>query len=362
MSDEDEAKTVPLPRENPDLVGHEGAEQALLAAWHSGRMPHAWLLAGPRGIGKATLAFRMARFVLAAEEGGLFGPAETDLSLPADHSVFRRVARGAHPDLQIGEPSWNEKKKCFRTEITVHETRALGDFLHLTPAEGGWRVVVVDSADDMNRNAANALLKVLEEPPARALLLLVSHAPGRLLPTIRSRCRRLDLKALPEATVASLLRRHRPDLNQTDAALLARLAGGSIGRAIELGGKDGADLFREVAALLLELPRLDGLALHRLGDRLGRAGGDGAFRTAAEFLSWWLARLVRAGSVGQVPDEVLPGEEACIRRLLSARRLDQWLELWDKVTRLLARTESANLDRKQVWVAAMLDIAGHARA
>ena len=349
-----DAPAVPEPRANPDLVGHEAAERTLLRAWTSGRLPHAWLIAGPRGIGKATLAFRFARFVLAGG-GGLFGAADDLFVEPAD-PVARRVASGGHADLRTLQRTFNEKRDRLRSEIVIDDVREVGAFLRLTPAEGGWRVVVVDNADELNRNAANALLKVLEEPPARALLLLVSHAPGRLLPTIRSRCQRLALAALPEATVAGLLARYRPDLDAVDAAALARLAEGSIGRAVELGAAGGLDLYRAVAGLMLGLPRLDSATLHGLGDRFNRPDGEVAFRTAAGLLGRWLGRMVHAGAAGAAPSEVLPGEADCMRRLLAARGLDQWLELWDKIGRLFARTESVSLDRKQVWVTAFLEI------
>ena len=196
---------VTPPRERLKLVGHGEAEQTLLSAFQSGRLPHAWLISGPRGIGKATLAYRFARFLLnGGSEGGLFGGPD-DLSVPAESSVAHRVAAQAHPDLRVVERTANERTGKLRTEIVVDDVRDLSHFLRLTPSDGGWRIAIVDAADEMNRNAANALLKILEEPPDRAVLLVVSHAPGRLLPTIRSRCRKLVMKPLP--------------LDQTDALI-----------------------------------------------------------------------------------------------------------------------------------------------
>ena len=191
---------APPPRGNPDLLGHEAVEAELRRLFDSGRMPHALLLSGPRGIGKATLAFRLARFVLAQGGGGeqagpsLFGDdsgggedaGSTGLATPPESGTFRRVASGGHADLLTVERSYDPSRRRLRGEIVVGDTREIGAFLRLTPADGGWRVVVVDGADEMNRNAANALLKILEEPPRRALLLLVAHSPGKLLPTIRS--------------------------------------------------------------------------------------------------------------------------------------------------------------------------------
>jgi DNA polymerase III subunit delta' len=250
-ADEDVAEIepgeVPEPRANPFLTGHDDAEARLLEAFVAGKLPHAIILGGPRGIGKATLAFRLARFLLAqpATSAGtdLFGapPAPpTTLALSPEDSVFKRIAAGGHADLLTVERGVDPKRKDrLRSEIVVDDTREVANFLRLTAAEGGWRIVVVDSADDMNRNAANALLKILEEPPKHALLMLVSHNPGRLLPTIRSRCRKLPLKPLAEAEIVRLIGRYRPDIGYDDGRALARLAQGSIGRAPYLASASG---------------------------------------------------------------------------------------------------------------------------
>lgn len=351
-----EEVTVREPRANPLLVGHDGPVAELARALKSGRLPHAWLIWGPRGVGKATLAFRFARHVLAGRAG------EDGLSLDPGHPVFRRVASGGHADLLTIERGYDEKRERRRSEIVVDDVRRIGDFVHLTAAEGGWRVIVVDSVDEMNRNAANALLKVLEEPPAHTLLLLVSHAPGGLLPTIRSRCRRLGLGPLPEAVVGELLRRYRPDLPAEDAAVLARLGEGSIGRALELAEQGGLELYRQVGGLLMNLPKLDTQGVHAMAEKFGRSGGETAFRTAADLLVWWLGRMIRTGATGVTPAEVVPGEAAAMNRLLQGRSLDRWLELWEKTSGLFARTESVNLDRRQVWVAALLEIEVLARS
>ncbi|GIK96172.1 MAG: DNA polymerase III subunit delta' [Alphaproteobacteria bacterium] len=345
-----ETTTAPEPRSNPLLLGHDAALRDVAQCLRSGRVPHGWLICGPRGVGKATLAYRFARHVLAGAAGA------DDLALDPGHPVFRRTASGGHPDLLTVERGYDEKTEKRRKEILVADVRQIGSFVHMTAAEGGWRVIVVDSVDEMNRSAANALLKVLEEPPSRTLLLMVSHAPGRLLPTIRSRCRKLALSPLPDALVTELLDRYRPDLPRADAAALARLAEGSIGRALELAELGGLDLYRRLGGLLLTLPRLDGQALHQMADKLSGKNADTAFRTAAELLSWWLGRMIQSGATGRPPAELLPGEADCMARLLRAASLDRWLELWEKTTRLFARTESANLDRRQVWVSAFLDI------
>lgn len=355
--------TLPRPSDNPELIGHDGAEAAFLDAWNSGRLPHAWLICGPRGIGKATLAYRIARFVLAGGDGdgGLFGPPQ-NLATSPEHPVFRRIAANGHADFKVVERGWaDDKQTRLRSEIVVEDVRGVGGFLSLTPAEGGWRVVIIDAADEMNRSSANAVLKVLEEPPRRALLLLVSHSPGRLLPTIRSRCRRLNLPPLAETRVLELLQRHRPDLAAADAAALSRLAEGSIGRALALAGEGGLDLYREMIDLLSRLPRLDVVALHAFGDRVAKAGASDSFRTLTELFGWWLARLVRTGGEGGPVAEVVAGEEAVMRRLLAAGRLDQWVEVWEKITHLFNRADAVNLDRKQVVLNAFLTVERQSR-
>jgi DNA polymerase III subunit delta' len=365
----------PSPRENPDLAGHENAESTLSDAFESGRMHHAWLLCGPRGIGKATLAFRFARYVLsgggAGEEpapaaGSLFGddlPVETGggLFVSPQNPVFRRAASGGHADLLTVERGLNDQGKP-RTVIVVDDVRGVGSFLRLTSAEGGWRVVVIDSADEMNISAANAVLKVLEEPPARALLLLVSHNPGYLLPTIRSRCRRLIVKPLGDGVVSDLLEKYRPDIAPGDAAELARLSEGSIGKALTLAGEGGLDLYRTVIGLLETLPNLNVSDLHDLGTKLARPGADAAFRTVSDLLRWWLGRLIVLAAGGNQPWMAeATAELDLMKRLAGAAPLERWLEVWEKINHLFGRVDTANLDRKQVILNVFLFLEGVAR-
>jgi DNA polymerase III subunit delta' len=353
---------APAPRANPDLFGHAAAEAALAGQITAGRLPHALLLCGPRGIGKATLAFRLARYVLAygAGEGatpalGLLGDGEggggSGLATPPESGAFRRVASGGHADLLTVERAWDPRRRRLRGEIVVDDTREVAQFLRLTPAEGGWRVVVVDGADAMNRNAANALLKILEEPPRRALLLLVAHSPGRLLPTIRSRCRRLALASLAPAIVRQLLARYRPDLPEPQAEALASLADGSIGRALDLAAAGGVELHRSLVALLSREAGLDPLAVHAFADRLARADADDSYRAVADLLAQLLAGLAVAAA--GAPEAAA---ETPLRRLAGRAPAAHWARLRGDIEENFARTDGLNLDRKQAILTAFFAI------
>ena len=343
---------VPHPRLNPYIIGHEAAERDYLRAWSGGRLAHAWLIGGARGIGKATLAYRMARYALAQrpESDGpdLFGaPAPPrNLQMSAEEPVFRRVAALGHGDFRAVERGWSDAKQTKRrASILVEDVREIGGFLSMTPSEGGWRVVIVDAADEMNTSAANAVLKVLEEPPERALLFLIAHRPDRLLPTIRSRCRRVDLRPLTEAQVRALLNRYQPSLAPGEVNALAQLADGSIGRALELADEGGVELFADLMSLLGDLPKLNITRLHALSDKALK--GE-AFRTLSDLLAWWLARMVAAGERGIASAaEVAQGERELVARMRSAAPAAAWAETWSAINQLAARTDGLNLDKKR---------------
>jgi len=316
---------VPHPRETTAFFGHADAEAELLAAYRSGRMPHAWLIGGPRGIGKATLAYRVARFVFCHPDPAAAAVQNaTSLAVAPDHPVSRRMAAQAKPDLLILERTPTESG-TLRQVITVEEVRRTISFFGTTAAEGGWRVCIVDAADELQfPQASNALLKVLEEPPARGLFLLISHFPGRLLPTIRSRCRRLEMRPLyPDdlgrATASALSRDVDDEIRAVAAA-----ADGSVAHAAQLIQGSAMAVRQQVLDLLSALPALDPLALHVLGDMLGRSDGN-AFMTFVDTLREWLA--------GQLADG--RGEIA---------RLARVAEVWEKLNRAARDVEVFNLE------------------
>jgi DNA polymerase-3 subunit delta' len=317
---------APHPRMTFAFHGHAAAEQQFLAAYRGARMPHAWLIGGEPGIGKATLAYRMARFVLAHPD-----PAAADvqaahtLSVSTDNAVARRIVAQGHSDLLVLERTVGDTGK-MRTQIAVDDIRHTVKFFGSTAGEGGWRVCIVDSAEELNREGANRLLKILEEPPARSLLIVVSRAPGRLLPTIRSRCRRLVLRPLSEADViAAAAQALGLEADDPQLVRAAELAEGSVARAIALYDGPLLALRERIAGLLARLPDTDPHALHALGDSLGRAD-DGAMETFTDAVRQWLGVRVERG-----------GEP---------RKLAQFAEAWEKFNQAAADVDTYNVERK----------------
>lgn len=338
--DEEEAPPGIPPRENPDLVGHETAEAQLARSFRSGRMHHAWLITGPPGIGKATLAFRLARWIFA---GKAKGGVEPSLFLKPTHPMFRMVASGGHPDLRVLKREPHEKTGKMRSEISVEQARKAIEFLQLTPALGGWRIVIVDPVDDLSTAAANSLLKALEEPPSRGLFLLVNHAISRALPTIRSRCQRLVLQPLAPQSVEAIVGKSLPDLPPAEATELSRLSEGSPGKALALAAAGGLELLHEMQAVLARLPQMDAMALDRFAESAARKGED-AVASLRDLLLWWLAERIKSG-IGT-----------------GAGGLDRWARLWENTARLFERAEDKTLDRKQALLEIFYDIQATARA
>ena len=352
-----EAEDIPAPRCNGQLIGQEAAEETLRRSYQSGRLPHAWLFTGPRGVGKATLAYRFARFLLSRDEAtdDLFGSEEAGLALAPDHPVFRQVAAGTHANLTVLERRPDDKGKVQKV-IRVDDVRRANSFLQHTAARGGWRVVIVDSADDLNLNAANALLKILEEPPARVVIMVIAHAEGTLLPTLRSRCCRLPMPALAPEQLEKLIGAWYPGSAVSDRDLLVRLSDGSPGRAADLARNGGTELYREMLSVLSELPRPPAGALHAFADRLARGRDDSSFRTGMDLLRWWVAALARHGTVHATPGLIDTDEQRLIARLLEWRPANFWASFWERLGEHARGADRANLDRKQVVLAAFLEL------
>lgn len=335
------------PAANPSLLGHETAEQELLLAARSGRLHHGWLITGPEGIGKATLAYRFARFLLA---GG-----KTDsLDIPEDSPTFRRIAAGGHADLVVVERSLNTTGN-LRQEIVVDDVRRIGPMFRQTAAEGGWRIAIIDQADLMNENAQNAVLKILEEPPKGALLLLTASAPGRLLPTIRSRVRQLRLDPLPVPVLAKLLETHLPALTEGERYQLAALAQGSVGFALALHEAEGLIVYRELLALLSNLHNLPAKPLLDYAEKIGRKEADTTYKAMTRLFPDWLAGVARLCVTGEMTEQI-EGEGAPMVALAQQLGLERSLALWEKVRDLFNEAEGLNLDRKQAVLSALFAV------
>jgi DNA polymerase-3 subunit delta' len=327
MSGEEADSDIPHPRDTAQLFGHAEAEQTLLNAYRGGHIAHAWLIGGPRGIGKATLAYRMARFALANPDPSADTVQKAaSLAVPAEHPAARRISNQAHPDLLVLRRVINEKTGKLFQDIRVEDIRDAVPFFGSTAGEGGWRIAIVDSVEELNRSGENSLLKILEEPPPRSLLLLVSNAPGRVLPTIRSRCRLLTLRPLSGRDTAHAVAAatgrpaEDPELIEAIAA-----ANGSVGQALDLLDEGVLALRKKVTDLLGQLPAPDAQAMHALGDALGFSD-PAPLATFVDLVNDWLSQRIETSGDKQ--------------------KLVRIAEIWDRVNASARDVEEYNLERK----------------
>jgi DNA polymerase-3 subunit delta' len=328
----------PHPRETSRLTGQDAALAIAARAIRSGKPPGAWLISGAPGIGKATLAYRLARYLLVF---GASARGPEDLSVPPRDAATLQVSAGAHPGLLVLKRTYNDKTGKLRVDLTIDEVRRLANFFGMTSGAGGWRVAIVDTADDMNPNAANALLKMLEEPPSNAMLLLLSNAPGRLLPTIRSRCQRLQLRPLSDEVLLAELKTCLPSSNEKDRKALVQIAGGSLGLALRLSDGDGLDIARDAARLIDTAADPDIAAIVAVADRINRVT-DG-LDTLGTFLGASLSDRIRA------------------RARAGAPALDRWVAAWEAVNQTIERSTGLNLEPRQTLLSMSRALAGASR-
>lgn len=356
----DRLGSFPHPRHTHRLHGHQTAERTLGEAFTSGRMHHAWLLRGAEGIGKATLAYRFARFTLAdAMERDRMGGS---LEIAGDTRAARQVAALSHPNLLLIRRPWLYKEKRFAASIPIDEVRRLRSFLQLASEENAWRVVIVDSADELAGPAANALLKSLEEPPARMIFLLVSCEPGRLLPTIRSRCRTIDLAKLgpddlKRAVGDALGAADKDPIDDSYWPRLFSIADGSVRRALSISQGDGPKVYDRIEEVLALLPKVDWAAVHALSDELGATAAEQKYEGFLDMLLDVLARIIRAAAVGE-PDPRLKFAAT----LIPPGRLATFADVWETTVRDRAEVQALNLDRKTLILETISRLAAASRA
>jgi len=315
------------PRETFDWAGDTAHELAFLDALARGRLHHAWLVAGPEGVGKATFAYRAARRLLGAAAEPALGPLG---SAPGD-PVCRQIIQRAHPDLMVLQRDPEDGKA--RRNIPAEEARGLPEFFSKSPASAPYRVAIVDTADDLNVFGANAVLKTLEEPPPRGVLLLITHSPGGLLATIRSRCRRLRV-ATPEPEAARAFVADRAGVSNAQAGVLLAMAGGAPGAAVRLALEGGLEIDGQARALLNSLPRVDEAATQKIAD--GFRGAAGAIR-----FNLFLKRLaahIHTDAVHRTGD------------MAAALTNDRWAEAWSDIVAAPGEVEAINLDRGEVFL------------
>ncbi|HBO59667.1 MAG TPA: DNA polymerase III subunit delta' [Alphaproteobacteria bacterium] len=366
------------PEEQSELFGHEAAEQLFLQAIENNTIDGSWLICGPKGVGKATLAFRLARFLLSEESGGLFGGKPASLAISETDAVFKAVAQRSSPALKVIECALKpdevkarqkllengetldaavEKERKRFSEIRIDDIREAEAFMHLTAGAGKKRVLIIDAADDMNVHAANALLKSLEEPPPETAILLLSHAPGKLLPTIRSRCRKVVLKPLENNMLDEFLKAYCPHLTEGERHALTLLAEGSAGKALTLAGSDGIGLFIGVMDLFANFPRISVPKLYDMADRIYK--DKKRFQLLQDLFIQWLTRVCVLSQTDGSFNEIIPGEADIIRKIC---RFVPTLTLMDMLGGITAAFADIDLDRKQVFVNAVLKLQRGANA
>lgn len=335
---------APHPRDTQHLIGHAAAEAEFLTAYREGRLPQAWLIGGREGIGKATLAWRVARFVLANPDPRLPAVAQaSDLRVDPGHPAARRISARSHADVIALRREWEPKGKKHYTEIRVDDVRKAIELFHRAASEGGWRIAIIDSAEDLNRSSANALLKIIEEPPPKSLFLIVAHRPAATMPTIRSRCRRLTLSPLAEADVTAAIRamgEDGPGSSASEIEAAAARAGGSVRDALLLLARAGHDLVEELERLLGQLPAIDWRAVHALAEAsTGREGAE-VFESILTLVFDWIDARVRAQAVAGA----------------GARSLAPFAQVWEKIAASARETQALNLDRRPLVLSIFSDL------
>lgn len=334
IPESDQADGAPHPRHTLSLFGHDAAEAEFLRAVQSNRMHHAWLITGAKGIGKATFAWRAARYLLQGDFE------QSNLNMDAEASVFRRTAALAEPRLNLCRRQWDKDKKRFKTVISVDDIRQLKSFFALSATDGGWRVAIIDAADDMNTAAANALLKILEEPPEKAAIFLVCHQPGRLLPTIRSRTVTLPLSELSPQAFAQAL----PD-DVADADALYQLSGGAVGYALQLQQGGGLEIYEKIVATAGTLPNLDRQMVGALADAAAARNAGAVYEHSKTLLSFLITRAAKTAALGKTPPEAVAGEAALLTRMSPHSRAARvWAKLAQDIDKRFAHATAVNLD------------------
>jgi DNA polymerase-3 subunit delta' len=347
----DRFENTPHPRESYHCFGHAETERLFILSYLSGHLPQAFVFGGPPGVGKATLAWRLARFLLAnPDPAAAAGEARADLFVAPDHLVARQIAAMTHPDLILLRREWNEKDKRFFTEIRVEDVRRAIHMFQQAAGRGGYRICILDCAENLNMSGANALLKLIEEPPPRSLFLIVAHRPGRMLATLRSRCRKVVLKPLATAAIGQFVAALGPPWSAAGEAKLAAAiarAHGSIHNVLRLLDDRGIELDTNLGRMLDDLPRIDWSKVHALADRVAARNNSKDYDTMLAAIDAWLDTKLRR--------RALSPEANCAR-------LAPYALVWEKLSEAARETETFNLDKRPFVLSLFADLAAAERA
>jgi DNA polymerase-3 subunit delta' len=352
--DEDCSGLLP-PREMHECSGHEIIEKKLLDIVESGNIPHALIFAGPEGVGKSTMAFRLARYMLGKQwgdtnTGGLFGddlPYEVteNMYISPNKQIFKQVASGGHPDLLTIERGFDERKNAKKSIVDVDEARRIGPFLSMTASQtGGWRIVIIDDADSMNRNAQNAILKNLEEPSENTLIILVTHRPGALIDTIKSRCMLINFQPLSKDNLTSLIAKEHDNISEKELSFLYDISGGSIGKSLSLIEEGGLEAVEKVINLFSNWPNWDWKKIHETANNFSKKGHDKSYQAFCKIMLWAMESMMMAKARGISPAEVLT--KTNLLQLLNNYTLDEWIRICEKLNTHFITVEQSNLDKK----------------
>lgn len=361
-------KTALHPRKTLELFGQNTAEHNFLTAYHSGRLHHAWLISGPQGVGKATLAWKITKFLLtqSVNGAGLFDPPDHKsgtLNTPPDHPALQYIEHLTEPRVFLCRRAWDETAKRYKKDITISEIRALKTFFTLSAADGGWRIALIDAADDMNASAANALLKILEEPPEKTVFLLVSHQPQQLLPTIRSRCRMLRCEKLSTHDLIQALQNAQIHTgNITDG--FAELAEGSVGTAIRLLDSDGLKTYENFAHLIAQAPDINRSEALHLANQCSGKSNEAVYEMTIYLIQRILARIVYFAlkSSGHI-QEIIPKEADLLMKLSPNLHITRkWADLSVKLSTKSLHARAVNIDPSHVILDILLTINETAKA
>lgn len=346
----DQIADVPHPRETYDLIGQNEAQAEFVAAFKSGKLPHAWLLTGSQGVGKATLAYRIARAMLSEKTKSANFEGDDPLYVNPADSTSHLIENQSHPNLLVLRRSWDEKKKRLMTVLSVDEVRQLHHFYGMSAGFDGWRITIIDTVDDMNVAAANALLKVLEEPPKRSLLILLANQLGKVLPTIRSRCRMLRLAKLKASQVEIILAKQSANgLSRADTDLIVRLSDGSAGYALRLASLNGARIYHQMLQILATCPRIDAQKLATLTKGVTGVQNQEQFQLFFDLLIGFIERVVHLGAQqnGAGGSPVFSQEEVRTATHLLQLPLERLIEVWERLRQIGDDCNELNLDKKQ---------------